>query len=319
MDHRPKAEGADILPPLGRCRPYSRRRYWGVSALGCISGVAILVGIIGWVGSERAIHPQPKHYVQSLADYPDLRPESIGFTSRNHTRIAGSFFPGTRPTTLVLSHGYGEDREQMLPYVEFLHRAGFTVLTYDMRSRGKSGGDAVTLGALETSDLISAIDYLTARDDVDHGRIGAMGVSLGAAATILAAAEDRRIKAVVDDSGFSDARSVIGSSFEHFIGLPAFPFASITVAIAEWRTGVNLNRVRPVDVVGRIGPRPLFIIHCKGDTVVPPDQIERVFESANQPKEIWWVPTGGHIDGYKVARVEYERRVSEFFIGWLRQ
>ena len=50
-----------------------------------------------------------------------------------------------------------------------------------------------------------------------------------------------------------------------------------------------------------------------------PGQIERIFESANQPKEIWWVPTGGHIDGYNVARVEYERRVSAFFIGWLGQ
>jgi fermentation-respiration switch protein FrsA (DUF1100 family) len=207
----------------------------------------------------------------------------------------------------------------MLPYVDFLHRTGFTVLTYDMRSRGKSGGDAVTLGALEHLDLISAIDYLTTRADVDHDRIGAMGLSLGAATTILAAAEDRRIKAIVDDSGFSDAPSVIKSGFEHFIGLPAFPFASITVALSQWRTGVNLNRVRPVDVVGRIAPRPLFIIHCKRDRLVPPDQIERIFESANQPKEIWWVPTGGHIEGYKFARIEYERRVSEFFSRCLRQ
>src|SRR4029077_15614185 len=88
----------------------------------------------------------------------------------------------------------------------------------------RSGGRAVTLGALEPLDLVSAVDYLTTRDDIDQNRIGALGLSLGAATTILAAADDRRIGAVVADSSFSGACSGISSSFQHFIGLPAFPF-----------------------------------------------------------------------------------------------
>src|ERR1019366_272901 len=96
------------------------------------------------------------------------------------------------------------------------------------------------------------------------------GVSLGGSTTLLAAASDPRIKAIVDDSGFSDAPGVIESSFEHFVGLPAFPFAPITMAIVGWRTGIDVKRIRPVDVVARIAPRPLLIIHCMDDTVAPP-------------------------------------------------
>src|SRR5271157_4776051 len=288
------------------------RRAARIAAIGFVPVLIALLAGVGWIGSERAIHPAPAHYATTLADYPDLHPSDIRFQSRTRVAIAATFFRGARPAVIVLSHGYGDNQAQMLPYAEFLHQAGYSVFTYDMRNRGRSGGEAVTLGALESLDLISAVDYLTTRADVDGGRIGALGLSLGGSTTLLAAASDPRIKAVVDDSGFSDAPAVIESSFEHFIGLPAFPFAPITVAIVGWRTGIDVNRIRPVDVVARIAPRPLLIIHCMGDRVVPPVNSERNFKAAGEPKSIWRIPTGGHIEGHAVARPEYERRVIEF-------
>ena len=283
-----------------------------IAAIGFVPALMALLGRIGWIGSERAIHPAASHYA-ALAEYPDLHPNEIRFQSRTRVAIAALFFPGARHAAIVLSHGYGDNQAQMLPFAEFLHRAGYSVFTYDMRNRGRSGGEAVTLGALESLDLVSAVDYLSTRADVDSGKIGALGLSLGGATTLLAAANDPRIKAIVDDSGFSDASSVIENSFEHFIGLPVFPFAPITTAIAGWRIGIDVKRIRPVDVVARIAPRPLLIIHCMGDTVVPPVHSERNFMAAGEPKFIWRIPAGGHADGHKVARQEYERRVIEFF------
>ena len=56
-----------------------------------------------------------------------------------------------------------------------------------------------------------------------------------------------------------------------------------------------------------------MIIYCRDDKVVPPPNSERNFAAAKEPKQIWWIPTGGHIDGHVVAREEYEKRVGEFF------
>ena len=92
-----------------------------------------------------------------------------------------------------------------MPFAHFLHQAGFTVLTYNMRSRGGSGGAAVSFGALEQTDLVSAVDFLDQQPETMGQPIGAWGISLGGATSILAAAQDARIQAVVDDSGFSDA------------------------------------------------------------------------------------------------------------------
>jgi uncharacterized protein len=129
----------------------------------------------------------------------------------------------------------------------------------------------VTLGVLEQKDVVSLLNFAAGRSDVDANRIGILGISMGGASALLAAAKDKRMRAVVDDSGFSDAPRVIAAAFEHFVHLLAFPFAPITVTIAELRAGIDVGRVRPMDVIAEIGPRPLLIIHEQGDSVAPAD------------------------------------------------
>lgn len=277
----------------------------------------VVLGGVGWVGSERAIHPSAVTYPWRLGDYSTLHPLAVTFISRTHTRIAGRFFPGRSHATIVLSHGYGDNQNQMLPWAAFLNQAGFSVFTYDMRDRGLSGGSAVTLGALEQQDLISAVAYLLTRRDVDPRRLGALGVSLGGATTILAAAQDQRIRAVVDDCGFADARSVIDSSFEHFVHLPAFPFSPVAIAIAELRDSINVDAIRPVDRVAQISPRPIFIIHGTADRTIPPLDSMRLFAAAGAPKQIWWVPGATHWHSLQVAHAQYVRRVVAFFRRYL--
>ena len=273
-----------------------------------------LVGAVAWVGAERAIHQPPKTWPWALHDFPDLRGEPVTIPSGTGISLAATFFPGTSRAAIVLSHGYGNDQGEVLPWAAFLHRAGYGVLVYDMRARGGSGGDAITLGVLEQVDLVAVIDYLAARPDVDPDRIGALGVSLGGATTILAAARDPRIRAVVDVCGFADVDSLIGAAYRAFIGLPAFPFGPLSVRLAEWRTGQHFSRARPLDAVGRISPRPLLIIHGAADTDVPPDSSERLFAAAGEPKELWLVPGAGHgLAPWEAGPAAFERRVIVFF------
>lgn len=224
--------------------------------------VLVVIGGVGWVGSERALHPGYYHYSWSLANYPDLQPEPLEMNSSTGAHLRGRFFVGFRHALIVLVSGYGDTEDQMLPFAEFLHRAGYSTLTFNARARATSGGEYVTLGALEQKDLISVLDYAASRKDVDSHRIGLLGISMGGATAILAAAQDQRVRAVVDDSGFSDAPGVIRAGFEHFIHLPAFPLAPVTVWIASHRAGIDVSRVRPVDVIQEISPRPILIIHA---------------------------------------------------------
>jgi uncharacterized protein len=283
------------------------------SVLGLLLLSLVCLATIGWIGSERALHPDYHHYDWSLATYPDLHPEHIQVQAADKIVLDGRFFHGARPALVILASGYGDSQDQMLPIAEFLYDAGFSVLTFDSRARKPSGGEYVTLGVLEQQDLISIVSYVAARRDVDANRIGVLGISMGGATAILSAAKDKRIRAVVDDCGFSDTPRVIAASFETFIHLPAFPFAPITIGIANVRAGINVYNVRPVDVIGEISPRPVLIIHQKDDQVVPSDNSVRNFAAARQPKEIWLVPGTGHGHAHTAAKAEYENRVTHFF------
>jgi dipeptidyl aminopeptidase/acylaminoacyl peptidase len=283
------------------------------SVIGLLLLSLVCLAAIGWVGSERALHPDYRHYDWSLATYPDLHPEHIQVQTADNIVLDGRLFSGARPSLVILASGYGDSQDQMLPITEFLHDAGFSVLTFNSRARTPSGGEYVTLGVMEQQDLVSVVSYVATRKDVDVNRIGVLGISMGGATVILAAAKDKRISAVVDDCGFSDAPRVIAASFETFIHLPAFPFAPVTIGIANLRAGINVYQVRPVDVISEISPRPLLIIHQQDDQVVPSDNSVRNFAAARQPKELWLVPGTGHGRSHSTAKSEYESRVTHFF------
>ena len=74
----------------------------------------VLVGV-GWIGSERAIHPVQSGELFALAGYPQLHPEEVNLAAPDGVPIAGSFFPGASRTTIILCHGYGGNRSEMLP------------------------------------------------------------------------------------------------------------------------------------------------------------------------------------------------------------
>ena len=181
----------------------------------------------------------------------------------------------------------------MLPVADELHEAGYGVFTFDQRGSGKSTGET-TFGAREQDDLISVVDYLVSRPDVDRDRLGAFGFSMGGATTLLTAAREPRLKAVVADSAWSDVRRWLRPSVSDVFVHPRDRFTALSLKLAELRTGTDLDDLRPAEVIDRISPRPLLLVHGSGDEVIPAAEAERNFEAAKEPKKLVVVPGAGH-------------------------
>jgi dipeptidyl aminopeptidase/acylaminoacyl peptidase len=291
--------------------------------------ILIAFGCATWYFSTQIVAFTPRTNEELLAatEYNDLSafgvtPEEITFVTHEFSdtktgkelTLSGWFIPGKSadaPTFVVL-HGRDDSRVGATKYVGMLARAGYAVLAYDQRHHGKSEGAYCTYGWYEGYDVSAAIDYLAARGDCNVDRLGILGESMGGATAIMAAARDKRIKLLIDDSAYRDLTSLIVDQAKKMFGLPRFPFVDAAFFVAGLRAHFSPKAVSPVGEIANVTV-PTLVIHCTADTDVKPEYSEEIYEASNAVvKEIHFFEGCIHRQGYEDHTAEYEALVLGF-------
>jgi alpha-beta hydrolase superfamily lysophospholipase len=166
---------------------------------------------------------------------------------------------------------------------------GFDALIYDSRAHGESDGTACTYGYYEKSDLTHAIDLAPSKPVV------AIGVSLGGAVALQAAAEDRRIATVIAVATFCDLRTVAMERAPFFASKRNIEAA---FRLAELRAHFRVDDVSPVASAARITV-PVLLIHGQADKETPSWHSQRVFDALVGEKRLLLVPGAGHNDALR--------------------
>jgi cephalosporin-C deacetylase-like acetyl esterase len=307
------------LPAERRSRtPRWRLRIFVLGVVALLGACAILVGL-AWRASNALMTAPPSHYAWSLADYPALATaaEPLTVHSRTGATLVGRFFRGRSGATVIVSHGYGGDQDEILPVANALHAAGFTVVTYNERGRDGSTGQG-TWGALETQDLRSVIDTVARHRYVDPNEIAEFGFSIGADISILEAAADRRIKAVVADASWPSLSGYMKPRLSDIILDPTAQYSPLALKLLELRTGAQLDQVKPVAAIARISPRPILLIQGLADTDVTPRDGIVNFDHARAPRQLWLVKGEGHEGTISPGGAGTSPRVMTFFAHALR-
>lgn len=236
----------------------------------------------------------------------------VAFTTSDGLTIRGSFVPARNGATVILSHGHGEDRTQMLPEARLLTRHNFGALLFDWRAHGESEGTASTRGDRERLDLTAAIDFLAGRADVDAGRLGVLGFSRGGSVAIAVAAKDHRLRGVVAEAAAPSLREALLRDVRGPHMLARWP-----ALWAARRAGIDIDGVQPEAAISSLSPRPILIIQGARDRVVPVSDAHRLYAAARQPKTLWLIQGADHGGYMEREPVEYERRLVAFFTGAL--
>ena len=161
---------------------------------------------------------------------------------------------------------------------------------------------------------MGAFDYLVKRG-VDPGRTGLLGFSMGAATSILAAAEEPRITAVVADSPYADASDLIAREAARKTPFPLWLmpiFIPTAKLMAKGIYGIDIGELVPERAVSRL-PYPILVIHGTGDQRVPLEQGRRVADAAAEGSLLWQAPGVDHVDAFLTYPDEYVERVTEYF------
>lgn len=223
-------------------------------------------------------------------DYSELR-----IPTANRRNLAAWWIPnvGARCPTVVLVHGWGRNRERVLPYVEMLHPAGYHLIAFDARHHGVSDRDGFASMKKFSEDIRAVVDYLALKGDVDIDRIAVVGLSIGGSAAIHAAAHDPRIRAVVTVGSFAHPRdAMLQVGFGHALLAPAMP---LTLRFLEWRIGARLDQLAPEHHIGRLAGRAL-LIHGEEDRIVPIGHVDRLVAASAGRATAWRLPGRGHSD-----------------------
>ncbi len=241
------------------------------------------------------------------ADY-----EEVDLVTVDGVAFGAWFFRHTGSSqVIVISPGHKGRRQDVLGIAVALWRKGFNVLCYSYRGMPASDRVLITMGVREVQELAAAFAF--ARRRVRDARIGLLGYSLGAVVSLLGAAGDPSVEALVVDSPYSDLGQVLRENVRRYALLPGAPFVAGVSLWMRLRHGVRLADASPISVLTGLEPRPLFFIHGGADATTSKEHSRRLHDAYRGPREIWIVQGAPHTGGYFADRPLYVERVAGFF------
>jgi dipeptidyl aminopeptidase/acylaminoacyl peptidase len=248
---------------------------------------------------------------------------SAGLKLSGNVRVPEGLKPGEKRGAFLVLHGFGsnKDSSNVLAPTKVLTDLGYVTLRFSMRGCGGSEGEFGRVICLEqVEDTRNALTFLASHPAVDPKRIAVVGSSFGGAVAVYTGGVDERVAAVISNGGWGDGerkfrgqhtspqewarftkmleegrahRAKTGKSLmvPRYEIVPIPPhlrnnLAKNSIEMFPAETAQSMFDFRADDVVGKIAPRPLLLIHAANDSVTPTEQSVELFKHARQPAEL---------------------------------
>lgn len=274
-------------------------------------------------------HQLDSTYVRVYQRYPELRAWHDSLAARGNLRDTmllaadGTRRHGlilchdslSRGTSLVL-HGYDDNAAVMMRYFYMHYEVlGRNVVVPEHFNHGLSDGDHIRFGWLDHQDIcrlwIPLAHQLWPKDD-----IVVHGLSMGGAITMFTSGEEfadsLRVRAFIEDCGFSSTWDELAYQLRTEYGMPTFPVLDLANWFCQMRYGWNFRESDAVRQVARC-TKPMLFIHGDADDYVPTEMVYRCYEAKTQGyKELWIVPGAEHARSIHNNWEEYCQRCEDF-------
>jgi len=220
-------------------------------------------------------------------------PQPVALSTTDAIRLQAAFWPAPDPTLgVVVVHGFtGSSRHASVRRICVgLAEGGAAVLAPDLRGHGRSGGLS-TAGDLEIHDVAAAVAWLRA---AGYGQVAVLGWSMGGSIVLRYAGLGGDTDAVVSVSSPGEwyergtrAMRVVHWMCETRSGrLTCRVVRRTRLSPAGW---VQVPE-SPAELVGRIAPTPLLIVHGDADHYFPLRHVDVLAAAA--PDATVWIERG---------------------------
>ncbi|HZM87464.1 MAG TPA: alpha/beta hydrolase [Blastocatellia bacterium] len=269
-------------------RPRWRRILKRVLVTLVILAVVMIFGVfpvgLAMLVTGAKTRPMDRNLTETPASF-GVQFKDVEFQTSDGVKISGWLVPSRdKRATIVYSHGLFRSRRELLDRAVELIRLGYGALLYDSRNHGLSGPARVGLGYNERLDVEGAVRFLREEERVPD-RIVLFGISMGASAALLAAAETPGAAAVISDSSFLSFKDTVDHHVNLFLRLPSFPVANELRFFIEQRAGFDGSQFNALEAVKRIGDRPILFIAAANDRRMPPQIAVQLHEACMSPNK----------------------------------
>jgi pimeloyl-ACP methyl ester carboxylesterase len=292
---------------------------------------AVGVAALDFYFIHRLTHPPRTELYGSPRDFQLILQKPMWFEEKwknsDSTQTVGWLLSRGKPApAVILSHGYGSNRSELLTLAFELWKAGYNVLVYDLRGHGESPVKWSGLGTYEKDDLLSALKFLRNRTNEGgqpllDGRVGLYGVDIGGYVSLVAATQDPMIKAVAVDSVYPDVAHFMSHQLKKIVGRDSemgnrLADSSWTTQLTELAMQLYLLRredsAPALDSVGTASGRKLLFITGKNSGGLGA-MTRELHDAAKDNKQFVEVEQSRIIRLYDTASSEYDARVVTFF------
>ena len=280
-----------------------RRRYLGrlaTTATTIVAAPLLLFFVVFGIGFSY-IYTHTGRTAEPPTALGDIAYESVTVPTSDGLELSASYVPSKNGAAVVVYPGLSAVQEAAM-----IARHGYGVLLLDPRGQGGSEGDIVRWQG--DRDLIAGAKYLQSRPDVDDAKIAGFGSSVGGEQLLEAAAQSTAFRAVVSEGAGERVGEMDASGWEKVTATPLMAIMTASVTVFG-----NDGPPPPiVDRIGKIAPRPVFLIYAVPGMGGEDYRQPQYYAAAGEPKQMWKVPGASHTGGIDAQPAEFERRVIDF-------
>ncbi len=247
-----------------------------------------------------------------------LIPAEQGGQAEKDDSAAGSTVGN--PTTLILLHGLGANRQDYLDFGLELQKGAadrgipLAIAAMDLRSHGESGGEYFSYGYHEAQDITALIDELEAKNvsPESHGsmRYAILGISVGGAVATAAVANDDRITALITIGTFADLAATAETQTKL---LPDF-WRDRVLRRAEAIAQFDITEAATAHSMAQVQV-PVLIAHGSQDGYIPFTNAEQLYGVANEPKQLYPIADADHADMISTGGEALQGEILQFLQG----
>ena len=228
-------------------------------------------------------------YIPNIDNYDDealtIDAQEVFVTNSNGNKLRSLFYtnPNNTKNTLLMFHGNAGPIENRFYKINKLAKYNQNILLISWRSYSGNDGDPHEQGLYD--DALSAIKWLQNKE-IFIEDIVIYGESLGTAVS-LEVSQNQPFKGIILEAPFT---SMIDAAKFHY------PYLPVSMMLKD--RYLSENKIQNIK-------SPIFIMHAKGDDIVPFWMGEKMFELANEPKKSYFVDEDKHLVTYDNVLMEH--------------